>query len=71
MQFNTVIVILWSKHVAHHLSAAEGQKSHERTSFDQSWKFENNLAPYLKRWRTSYEGQLLEFWCRYSQLVQQ
>jgi hypothetical protein len=22
----------------------------------------NKLAPYLKRWRTSYEGKI-EFWC--------
>ena len=29
------------------------------------------LAPYLKRrWRTSHEGKILEFWCRYSQLEQ-
>jgi hypothetical protein len=31
---------------------------------------ENKLAPNLKRrWRTRYEGKILEFWCRYSQLV--
>jgi hypothetical protein len=32
---------------------------------------ENKLAAYLIRsWRTSYEGQILEFWCRYSQEAQ-
>jgi hypothetical protein len=32
---------------------------------------ENKLAPYLNiTWRTGYEGKILEFWCRYSQLVQ-
>jgi hypothetical protein len=30
-------VIRCSKHIAHHISAAEGQENHEK-SFDPSWK---------------------------------
>ena len=31
-------VIQCSKHIAHHMSAAEGQESHDKMGFDQSWK---------------------------------
>ena len=65
------IEIRCSKHIGH-LSAAEGQETHEKTSLSvMEISAENKLAPYLNvTWRTGYEGKILEFWCRYSQLVQ-
>jgi hypothetical protein len=47
----------------HYRSAVEGQERATITSFNYGNKSaEDKLAPYLKRrWRTSYEGKILEF----------
>jgi hypothetical protein len=44
------------------MSTAEGQESHDKASFDQSWKCKkkkvlktNWLPIYKRRWRTSYK----------------
>ena len=48
IQYCDFIAISWSKHIAHHMSAAEEQvERHEKTSVDQSWK----CVPSLSKWK--------------------
>ena len=74
IQYCDFNAIPWSKRIVRHMSAAEGQeRAMTKPVFinhgNKSAK--NKLAPFLKRrWRTSYEGKILEFWCRYNRLEQ-
>ena len=53
-------------------SPAKGQESPAKVLISHGKKSsENKLSPSVEtRWRTSYEGKILEFCCRYSQLAQ-